>query len=143
MSERPATPWTARARTATAAGLLVGAALVVVGALGAASEERVPDEVVWLNVGVAGVVVGGATVLGWLLALRRAVTAARNQVIALYAADLDTSGAVVERGLLLGRQVTVAGSSWHHQPDCLLTAGKPLLEVGAGAGLTPCPVCGG
>lgn len=143
MTERPANPWTPRARAATAAGLVLGAALLLVGALGAAAEEHVSDEIVWLDLGVAGVIVGGATVLGRLLSLRRAVTAARNRVVALYAGDLDTTVLSSDPQLRLGERVTVAGSSWRHRPDCLLTAGKPLLEAGGATGLTACPVCGG
>ncbi|MDQ2649091.1 MAG: hypothetical protein M3Z03_06020 [Actinomycetota bacterium] len=142
MNRTAAGPWTPRARVATAAGLVIGALLVIGGAVGAGSEDNLPDEIKWLNLGVMGVVVGGATVILWLLAGRRAVTTARNRVIVAYAGDLDVAPASPTTVPLSGR-VTVAGSTWHHRADCILTAGKPLLEAGRTDGLAPCVVCGG
>ena len=143
MSLRSTTPWTSRARTSAAAGLVAGAVLVAGGAAGAASEEALADQIAWINVGVAGVIVGGATVLLWLLAGRRAVTAARNQVVVVYAATLDPARAGEVVGPPLAERVTVEGSTWYHRPECLLVLGKAMVEVRRTDGLTPCRICGG
>lgn len=143
MNQRPAAPWTQRARLATAGGLLAGALLVVAGAVGASGEDDLQAEIPWLNVAVAGVILGGATVVLWLLAGRRAVTAARNRVVLCYAADLDVVASTSDPALRLSDRVTVAGSTWHHRPDCLLVLGKPLVDLRGSEGLAPCEVCGG
>lgn len=137
----PASPWSRRSRLGTLGGLSVGAVLVAVAAIGAAGEDAFRQEIAWLNLGVVGVIVEGTTVLMWLLTGRRAVTQVRNHVVHLYGVPTPSTAGIADTHP--HRRVTVAGSTWHHRPGCLLINGKPEVDAAASASLSPCQVCGG
>lgn len=141
MTALPASPWSRRSRLGVVGGLAVGALLVVVAAIGAAGEDAFHQEIAWLDLGVLGVIVGGATVLMWLLQGRRAVTVVRNQVVELFGVAAPIAAAVVAEHP--DRPITVAGSTWYHRPGCLLISGKPEIAVRSIRSLSPCQVCGG
>ena len=62
--------------------VVVGLVLVVLAALGAASEDTVAPQLTYLNLGVGGVVLAGAGGAVHLLGLRRAVRRRRLELAA-------------------------------------------------------------
>lgn len=143
MSVLPASPWSRRSRLGTVGGIAVGALLVVVAAIGAGGERAFRQEIAWLDLGVLGVIIGGATVLLWLLQGRRAVTLVRNQVVELFSADVVVPVESLVIDARADRRVTVAGSTWFHRPGCLLISGKPEIDAGSNRSLLPCQICEG
>ena len=119
---------------------LVGAVLVVVAYLGSADEARLEDQVAWINLAVAGLLVGGIAAGALLLAGRRAVGLRR---LRLLHDPAPRAGPVTDQ--VGGPMVWLPGSSLVHRPGCQLVEGKDTDEVDATGArqleLRRCAVC--
>lgn len=148
-------PWSSSQFAALMGGNALAVLLAFVGWLRASSEGRADDQILWLNVSFAGVVLA-IGVNGFFLARGRQ-TVRSAMPVAL--AGVHRSGAqfgsvgspngtgpVQSAGASRsGRFVAVAGLKRYHRPDCALVSGKAVEEAladsFAGAGRVPCEVC--
>ena len=148
-------PWTSGQFAALVAGNVVAGALAFVGWLRASSEGQAGDQIIWLNVSFAGVVVALA-VNGFFLARARQTVRAATPIalagVGRLGVTFPSAGSVngsaptrASSAPRAGRFVAVAGLKRYHRYDCALVAGKTveeaLAESFAGAGLVPCEVC--
>jgi hypothetical protein len=127
---------------------LAGLLLIVTAWFEASGATSQDTQILWLDVGTAGVIVAGAGNVLWLLSgrrqvgeLRRALTPALFARVAQPDSRPEATAAKVDPGLL----VTGADMTRYHRADCLLVAGKQV-EAGSEAthrsrGLRPCQVC--
>ena len=115
---------------------LGGLVLVGVGWFGTSSSVVVGDQVRWVVVGAAGVIVLGAGNLAWLLTGRRAVGELRRRLVAERRL-LSVPPSASTMRLVSGPNMTRA-----HLDSCPLVAGKPVATVTATDGLRRCGVCG-
>lgn len=121
----------------------VGAVLLLVSWWGASGTTRLRDQVTWVNVGVAGLIVSGTGIALWLLHGYRAVGERQRLLLAgLETApppDTATTGEG-DAALVSGR-----GMTRYHRTDCPLVAGKPVRRaarhVHERAGRRPCGMC--
>jgi hypothetical protein len=137
---------------------VAGLLLIVVGwyeASGALSQDA---QILWLDLGIVGVIVAGAGNVLWLLTgrravgeLRRALTPALMARFAEPTGDRLTIDPEIDAGqrvagqLVAGQLVAGAEMTRYHRADCLLVAGKDV-QVGSEAthrsqGRRPCQVC--
>jgi hypothetical protein len=118
--------------------------LIFIGWWGSSDTASLSRQVLWLNVGVAGAIVGSAGIMAWLLAGRRAVGKRRRRVlpdVAVYetavAASQDTPNDAVVAGPRMTR---------YHRASCMLVARKPAVrrverKIGGTKAMRPCGVC--
>jgi hypothetical protein len=146
--DRRSVPWQVpdllRLYLANISGML----LIVVAwfeASGAASQDA---QILWLDVGIVGVIVAGAGNVLWLLTGRRAVGELRRALTPALMARFSqpTAQAGPAASAADPRQlVTGADMTRYHRADCLLVAGKELRaapeETHRARGLRPCQVC--
>ena len=143
-------PWSSAQFAALVAGNALAVVLAFVGWLRASGEGQAGDQIIWLNVSFAGVVLAiGAN--GFFLARgRQTVRAAMPVALAGTARSTADSTPVASSngsGHLSrsGRSVAVVGLKRYHRPECALVTGKATEEAQAdsfaGAGRTPCEVC--
>jgi len=143
-------PWSSSQFAALVAGNSLAVLLAFVGWLRASSEGRAGDQIVWLNVSFAGVVVAIAA-NGFFLARGRqtvrlatpvALAGSLRSGAAAAPARADGSAQASPRS---GRVVAVAGLKRYHRFECALVAGKTVEQAQAdsfaGSGLIPCEVC--
>ena len=146
-------PWSSSQVAALVAGNLCAVLLAFVGWLRASDEGQAGDQILWLNVSLAGVVVAIA-VNGFFLARGRQTVRLATPVAlagvprAMVAAtpSLNGSGRVAGTAASQsGRVVSVSGLKRYHRPECALVAGKAVEAAQsasfAGSGLLPCEVC--
>lgn len=142
----PSIPWSEsdvlRLCLTTAVGLVV-ISLTWYGVSGSADTGR---QALWLNVGVAGVVISALGNCIWLLRGRRAVGERRADLISLEVPEVviepvadRASGHAETLTIPLGI-VRAEGMSRVHRPDCPLVVGKPVLPASLGDG-DACGVC--
>jgi hypothetical protein len=140
-------PWDMSALTATAAGTLIGFGLLLTAWVGASGEVLIDDQFAWLNFGLSGTVLAGASGALWIMQGRRAVGLRMRAVLAM---ERETREAATERqsGTRPPRNVFVAGPAMtrYHDPSCLLVGGKPVEARGPEpehrrAGRRPCELC--
>jgi hypothetical protein len=102
-------------------------------------------EIIWLNVGVAAIVIGGLGNMTWLLQGRRAIAIRRRDVMA--AVPLGTSPARSVPAEVDDARVAVPGATRHHRPGCAAVAGKSVESMSVAkherAGRRPCGLCSG
>lgn len=129
---------------------LVGTVLIAVGWYQGSDEAHVDEQLNWLNVGIAGLIVVGATNALHVLRARRMVTCMQATLLAQVprftakpvrarevrsVSDLSPAGVVV----------AAEGMSHYHRPGCALAAGKSTRRGSAAefeqAGLIRCEVC--
>lgn len=131
--------------------LTAGAVLWVIGWYNAAGEVSLDQQVVPLNLSVAGVLLATASFALWFLRGRRAIGARRRILIEARRSGLRTDAVVeVASATLAPRShspVLVAGDglSRFHRSDCPLAAGRDWPRASAtqhqGAGRVACGVC--
>jgi hypothetical protein len=136
-------PWTVSHVATLYAAWVVGAVLMGVAWLGVSDSVRVPTQVRWTDVGIAGLLVTAAGKEAWLIAGRRAIGAMRRAVLAASALPSPRRGTVPAP---VGRDlVTASGMTRYHRADCIFAAGKRVTVVRRGAvrrrGLRPCEAC--
>ena len=143
----PDMPWDMSALVATAAGTCVGFGLLVTAWVGASGEMQVADQFAWLNFGVFGTVLAGASGALWIMQGRRAVGLRLRAVLA---PERPMHDHAPERDAGAGapRNVFVAGPAMtrYHDPSCLLVEGKPVEARGSEpehrqVGRRPCELC--
>jgi hypothetical protein len=127
---------------------VAGLLLIVVGwyeASGALSQDA---QILWLDLGIVGVIVAGAGNVLWLLTGRRAVGELRRALTpALMARFAEPTGdsRAIDLETDSGQLVTGAEMTRYHRADCLLVAGKEVQAAAEAThrseGRRPCQVC--
>jgi hypothetical protein len=124
--------------------LVAGAVLLLLSWWGTSATVNLSTQIVWLNVGVCGVMVGGAGIVVWLMTGRRAIGERRRRLLPevvvarMVAAGVDVPTASDD--LVTGVRMTR-----YHRADCPMVAGKTIRRASGvqarSAGLAPCGVC--
>ena len=121
---------------------IVGLVLLLVAWVGASDQRDSADQMVWLNLGVAGVLVTAGACGSWVLQGRRAVE--HRLALVFSGADEIVLDHVTEPARP-EQLATVARMTRYHVADCLLLTGKAVtFETRANheqAGLQPCEMC--
>ena len=138
-------PWNRRnvigfaATTALAAGLL-GASY-----LGVSAEVHLKDQVVFLDLGIAGLLVGTVGGVRWLAAVLKAVRVRKGSAVALVRSRFVPAGMAGPAGPSADGFVAAARMTRYHRAGCPLVAGKDVsaasLAEHSAAGRRPCGVC--
>jgi hypothetical protein len=133
--------WAPRRRPFLLGANLAGAALVAAAWWGSSLALTVGHQVVWANVGFAGLAVACLGDAWWLATGRRAVD--RRQRDALE--TVRRARPLLSSRVLAADLVAVPEATRYHRPSCALVDGKAVRE-GARAGhessgLQPCGVC--
>ncbi len=138
-------PWTAKQRLVLGALLAIGVIGLTAGYAGTSGRLRVSDQVVWVNVAGAALLVSGAGVVAFLTAGRRAIGRRRlglfDNVIAGETATVDVASSVSAAELVAAPTMTK-----YHRAGCSFVVGKSgvvaLTAVGHHqSGRRPCGVC--
>ena len=133
-------PW--QAVDAAVLSALLGCSAVALlvcwlGARGAPSEQAC---LVWLAVGIAGLVPGFVGCAGWLLRGLRAVRRTQQLLLVAQPVPLRLAPAVLDEvAPAVLDEVALPGSALRHRPSCLLVQGKPFGAASPAA--TACGVC--
>jgi hypothetical protein len=143
------TPWTIRDLTRLAGTCALVASALVASWVAVSTTVDWSRQMIWLAVGVAGVVVVGCSSGRWLLVGFRGVHQ-RQRLVEARTAALDQALLVVfghHDDVAPGRQVLVSGPTMnrYHLASCPLVKGKQVsaasLRRHAAAGRSPCGVC--
>jgi hypothetical protein len=129
----------------------VGFGLIVVSWWGTSGTALFKEQVMWLNVGGAGLIVLGIGNCSWLLSGRRALGARRRNLLDGFADVREptpmATGASDGADPLdrVDAPVWGTGMRHYHRPDCQLVFGKRVEEASrnahARAGRVPCGMC--
>lgn len=139
-----AEPWGGRELIQFVALSVASLVLLAAGWFGAGGEALLEDQVPFLNLAVAGLLVGAAGGALWVIAGLRAVRSRKAAVKVLLAARAGRPGAGAAPA---GSEVLVAGAAMtrFHRPDCSLVAGKELAAATRAdherAGRRACGMC--
>lgn len=121
---------------------IAGAALLVGAWFGAADRTESSEQIAWLNLGVAGVLVTAAINGSWVLRGRQAVQHRLRTTLVTPDLGLVDVAARADQPHLLG---TASRMTRYHHPECLLVRGKTLTYESRAslerAGLRPCEMC--
>jgi hypothetical protein len=144
-------PWTADDLVRWMTVSALSTALVVVGWYLAAGEANDSDQIVPLNVAIAGVVLGGVANLTWLLRGWHAVGERRKALIGQLQVDVPATGSDRSRAAENEHQsaddlmLVGEASRYFHRPSCPLVANRSWSPAPLGshlvAGREPCGVC--
>lgn len=142
----PLAPWRLTDVFVLYAGAVVGATVVLLGWWGASGSLALSTQVMWVTVGVAGVLFAGVCSTAWLVSGRRAVGQRQQQLLGAWAsvAAAAPAAATDDEPVTADRPiVTGSGMTRYHRPDCPLVAGKDVAPIAApdAAALRPCGVC--
>ncbi len=138
--------WPGSNRAVFGVVLAAGLAGLLVAYYGASGTTEVGDQVVWVNVGAAGLLLSGAGIVAFLAAGRRAVGRRR---LALFG-DVPGAGAVDvtdEHGARsdAGTLVAAPAMTRYHRHGCAFTEGRSVAAASRSeherAGRRPCGVC--
>jgi len=141
--EYAAEPWGSRELTQFVALTVASLVLLAAGWFGAGGEALLEDQVPFLNVAVAGLLVGAAGGALWVIAGIRAVRARKAAVKVLVAARAGGPAGAAS----VGSDMFVAGAAMtrFHRPDCSLVAGKDVAATTRAdherAGRRACGMC--
>lgn len=149
-------PWSGGQFAAVVAANALALGLALVGWFYSSGKVHADDQIGWLNVSFAGVVLAiGAN--GFFLArgrqtVRLAMPVALDRTSGSrgwHAPVSDSNGSAAVHSALPPSSewfVAIAGTQRYHRPECALVAGKATQEATAGhfagAGRVPCEVCG-
>ena len=147
--------WGPRRLTVALVGNCVGLTLMVTAWWTTSGARSIPHQLAWLNIGVAGLILGGVSNLAWLGEGRRVLRRERISAFppAVPLAPTGSSATVVPmktrvRSATPGSHeqlVTVAGTLRYHRPGCVLVRGKAVtVSTGTGPGkgsIRACEVC--
>ena len=132
-------PLWSRRDAALLSGLLaVGGVLVVAGWFFAAGRPDAGDQLAFVSLALLGALVGLASVVGWVVRGRRAISARRGLLLGSPPPARGDAAVAVE---------LVAGPNgkWFHRADCLLVDGRGWSASGRAvheaAGRSACPGC--
>jgi hypothetical protein len=159
-------PWNANHLVGAMAAVTVGAVCLLVSWWGASGTWHISLEVAWMNLGLAGAVVIGATMATWVLAGRRALGKRQAIVVGAVEGMLLARGSVTPAGASSTtewtsrsspsstvhaddsmRLVWALGMRHYHREGCQLVRGKQTraasLRAHEKAGRRPCGMCTG
>jgi hypothetical protein len=138
-AEREPLPWRLQHLLLLYAALAVAALVMLASWFGASGTTKLSTQIVWLNVGAAGVVLAGTAIALWLMVGRRAVGLRVQGLIGRLAAP------PVEARRDSARLVAGPRMTRYHREDCPLVQGKRVRPASAAqhqrAGRLPCGVC--
>ena len=139
-----AEPWSPRKLTVFAVSTAVGAGLLGASYLGVSAEVHLKDQVPFLDLGIAGLLVGTVGGVRWLAAVVKAVRVRKAAAVALVRSRFGTVGMAGAAGPSEGF-VAAARMTRYHRRGCSLVAGKEVaaatLAEHSAAGRRPCGVC--
>lgn len=122
----------------------VGFVALIVAWWGVSGTTRLSHQMMWVNVGAAGLLIVGAGNCLWLLAGRRAVGERRRLLLDRY----EAVGGELEPPHTNGsgpKPVTVTGMRHYHRPGCQLVEGKATSAASVAAHRRarrhPCGMC--
>ena len=137
-------PWSRRNVTGFAVTAALGATLLGASYLGVSSEVQLKDQVPFLDLGIAGLLVATAGGVGRLAAGMKAVRLRKAAVVALVKWRFDSVETTGQAGPS-NDFVAAARMTRYHRPNCSLVGGKDVsaatLADHAAAGRRPCGVC--
>jgi hypothetical protein len=137
-------PWTRRNVTGFALSTTLAAALLGASFLGVSSELHLKDQVPFLDLGIAGLLVATAGGVGWLAAGIKAVRLRKSAVVALVRLRFGSVEAAGPAGLS-DDFVATSRMTRYHRSTCSLVAGKDVSPAApaehSAAGRRPCGVC--
>ena len=139
-----AEPWNRRNLIGFAVSTALGASLLGASYLGVSTEVHLKDQVLFLDLGIAGLLVGTFAGVCWLAAVVKAVRVRKSAAVALVRwrfGSVGTTGpAGSPEGLVAAERMTR-----YHRPECSLVAGKDVtaatLAEHSAAGRRPCGMC--
>lgn len=138
------TPWTPRDFTTFAVRSGLGVALIVAAWVGASSTVAWRDQMIWIGVGITGLVVSSLAGVGWLLQGFSRLGRDRHVVRHAVQGRLVRRSAPA-RAAAADLLVAAASMRYFHRPDCDAAAGKtvePLtLAECVARDLEPCRMC--
>jgi hypothetical protein len=156
-------PWRTSHGVVTSIGLTLGAAGLVASWSATSRTARLSEQIGWMNLGVAAVMVIGATLAMVIMAGRRAIGLRQARLAALLEGVLvgrlpavETAGSVEapvpgdadaaeDTAGRPPRLVWASGMTRYHREDCQLALGKQVraasLNAHDKAGRRPCDVC--
>jgi hypothetical protein len=140
-----AEPWSRADLVGFGAMTAVGGALLGLGWFGAADRLELGRQVAYLNIGVAGLLVGAAGGLSWLRSGLRSVRTRKAGVLAEL--RTQTAGAAPDVTVATATAAYVASDAMtrYHRPGCSFVAGKEVaastLVAHTAAGRKPCGMC--
>jgi hypothetical protein len=148
-ASRGVPPWTSDELTWWVAAQVLASLLVFVAWYQSAGELTARNELAWLNLGIVGLVIAGATNGLLLLRGRRRIGFARIFVLSRVPAPGSRPARIPSPSslghLAVGSLVSGAGMTRYHRPDCLLVADKVVEPVSLATrtecSLQPCELC--
>ena len=142
-----AEPWQRRNHIGFALCTALGAGLLAASYFGVAAEVQLKDQVFFVDLGIAGVLVGTVGGVRWLAAGLRAVRVRKAAAVALVRSRFVPAQTAVTAGSAGSAEglVTAARMTRYHRPGCPLVAGKDVSAATSAehsaAGRRPCGVC--
>jgi hypothetical protein len=137
--------WRCSDRAVLGAGWLVGAVVVTFAWYRAGRTADGADQLVWLEVGVAGVVAAAFTAALWVGSGRRAVCRRRVRLLGMLGPAPDAADAVVTGVAGAALLLAIPRGGRYHRPSCVLVAGRAAVSVERSgheaAGRVACEVC--
>jgi hypothetical protein len=115
-------------------GNSVGLTLIVTAWWTTSGARSIPQQLAWLNIGIAGLILGGLSNLFWLGEGRRVLRRERISV-PLKTRVRSTIPASHEQ------RVTVAGTLRYHRRGCVLVRGKAVTVSTGNGSIRACEVC--
>lgn len=138
-------PWRVGSVLGLYIAVSVGALLLVLGWWGASGASEPSQQMLWINLGVIGILLSGVGVGYWLLTGQRAVGKRRRAVLALMGVDKPDPRALEEVVSSLDDLVAAPAMTRYHRTSCPLAAGKAVrvasLAAHRSAGRRPCGIC--
>lgn len=137
-------PWTGTQRRALVAAEVVAAVLIGAAWAGARGTTTISGQVGWVNLAVAGLLLGGAANGAWLALGRRSIGRRRLHLCPDVVAAPTAAGSA--RGPYDGPWLRVPAGRRAHVPTCPMVAGRTAVTVDRAAiaaeQLVRCEVCG-
>ena len=151
----PISPWGSTQRVVLAVGWTLALCAVGFAWFATSGEAVLDDQVGWVAIAAAAVMLAGAVSGAWLLAGRRAVGLRARHAVPLPAesaladvVDLRLKPLVISAPVAevnFADLVAAPGMRYFHRADCLLARGKAVAPAERTAhikqGRTPCEVC--
>jgi hypothetical protein len=139
-----AEPWDRRHVVGFTVSTAIGAGLLGASYLGVSAEVHLKDQVLFLDLGIAGLLVGTVGGVRWLAAVLKSVRIRKAAAVALVRSRLVPAGTAGPAGSTEGL-VAAARMTRYHRPGCPLVGGKAVsaatLAEHSAAGRRPCGVC--
>jgi hypothetical protein len=139
-----AEPWDRRHLIGFTVSTALGAGLLGASYLGVSAEVHLKDQVPFLDLGIAGLLVGTIGGVRWLAAVLKSVRVRKAAALALVRSRFVPAGTVGLVGPTEGL-VAAARMTRYHLAGCPLVAGKDVSAATLGehsaAGRRPCGVC--